>query len=110
DPGGNRVGEEQAQPIARARAALEGGVERGRDPVLADAVELREQIALRREVIEEGLPCDVGALAEVGDLGRVEADLAEQLDGGLEDPRARLLFAAVETGSRSRFTGHRGQL
>ena len=96
--------EEQREPLARVRPALVGRVERGGDEVAAEAEELREQIALRGEVVEEGLARDVRALADVGHLGRLEADLAEQLHRGLEDPRARLLLAAVA--ARAGLTGH----
>ena len=76
---------------------------------MTEARDLAHQVLLGREVVEEGLVRDVGALADVGDLGGLDAALAEQRGRrlrrcGRRSPGggARGGWAAVDNGSNHR--------
>jgi hypothetical protein len=97
DLGGGLVDrrEEAREPLAGARALALRFLELLEEEVVAAPRELLRDLLLGREVVEEGLARDVGALADLLDRGRREAALAEEVRGRLRDPIGGLLAAAL---------------
>src|SRR5262249_4959414 len=101
---GRRVedpGEEPSDALAGRAAFALRLLDGGHHEVVALSDELAHETVRAAKVIEEGLDSDVGGLANIGDLGRRNPPLAEQLGCRGKNPLARLEPTAIAAGRGS---------
>jgi hypothetical protein len=87
--------EEAVDALARTEIGLADALDLEHQLLDAHLRDCAQQVQLGREVVEERLLRDVGAVADLGDPGLLEPLLGEELARRLQDPRPHLELPAL---------------